>query len=203
MRESKKNYLNQINFHKLEAKKQAQTVLKLIENQKKLTDWSQCSHKKLTGFKDSMFVSGLCKLYYGDNGLPRCIQQRYFCRMCCKFHIGLNHLDIRKKCIKKCDKLINEKFIEILEKSKNVDKKKNSSKINKKNKKKVKGKFDGKKKNSSKNNRKNRKEIKGKIAAKKKNSFKNNRKNSRVNQFRINSRVNSISRPNFSTKGLN
>ena len=120
--------MNQINYHKLEAQKQAQTVLKLIQNQNKLNEWTHCSNKKLTGFKDSKYVSGLCKLYYGENGQPKCIQKKYFCGMCCRFNIGLNHMPIRKKCVKKCDKLINTFTIPDLNSPINKPKKSKKSK---------------------------------------------------------------------------
>ena len=65
-------------MEKNKAKSEAKTIMQIISDEGKLTDYRVCFSKKLKGFKDKKFIGNLCQIYYGDHvGYHLIIGKRY------------------------------------------------------------------------------------------------------------------------------
>ncbi len=78
----------------------------MIMEQNKLTDFSDCTNPKLIKFTDKMYISSICKKYFGKWGMRDCSFRVNFCRMCCEHHVGVKHANKLYQCKKKCTNLV-------------------------------------------------------------------------------------------------
>jgi len=106
IKECKKSYATQIETEREKANKQGKTMIKMILEQNKLSDFSNCTNRKLSSFTNIGYVTFVCKDYFGLWGYRDCSVKANFCRMCCEHNIGVKHAKKRYSCKKKCNSII-------------------------------------------------------------------------------------------------
>ena len=121
--------MDQIKQEKEKANNQGKIMIKMIMEQKKLTDDSKCYDNKLFMFTNKSYINSVCKDYFGLWGYQDCSRKNNFCRMCCEHNIGSNFAQKRFSCKRKCNEQINgkkkkEKKEKKIIKNKKINKKK-------------------------------------------------------------------------------
>jgi len=109
---------------------EAKSMMDVIINENKFTNYKVCYDERLVGFKDKHFVKGICDKYYGEHGRNICVTKASFCLMCCEFHIGMKFPLRRVRCRKNCNKNIKGKLSQKEIKEEFKKKKQTKKKIN-------------------------------------------------------------------------
>lgn len=83
-------------------------MIKILNSQKKLTNFNECLSPKIS--TDNEYITTVCNKNYKNKESERmkCQKKKYFCSMCCSSHIGLKHEDKLFQCKEKCTELVNK-----------------------------------------------------------------------------------------------
>jgi len=106
VKEYKKSFDTEVSIEKENVNKEIKSMINELDNQKKLTDPSECYNVALKGFSNKGYIENSCKNNYGEMGKSTCVKKNYFCNLCCNIHIGKMYADKRGDCKKKCEDMI-------------------------------------------------------------------------------------------------
>jgi hypothetical protein len=106
----KKNVNKKIKMSKQQAQTSAKSILTVVSKEERLRPYPVCASYKLKDFSDKKYIQETCTNIFGEVGKGKCSRKENFCKMCCSFHVGANHMDERFKCIDKCGKAIEGKI---------------------------------------------------------------------------------------------
>lgn len=120
----KKDVNKKIKMSKQQAQTSAKSILKVVTKEDRNKPYPVCANYKLKDFSDKTYIKNTCVDLFGEVGKGRCSVKENFCKMCCSFHVGANHIDERLKCIDKCGKAIEGKLKKENEKNKKKKEKK-------------------------------------------------------------------------------
>ena len=103
--------LNQTYMQKIEQQKEKNNMetlnlIKCFNEDKKLTEWSDCVSIEVYEFKDQKYIDKICNVYYGEENGEKCKSKKHFCNMCCDHHIGRMHIKFQRKCLSVCRNIV-------------------------------------------------------------------------------------------------
>ncbi len=94
---------------KLKSNDEAKELMKRINEQSKLTPYTECIDLRIKNFEDKLYIREHCFHLYGESQVNKCTKKKEFCSMCCNFHVGSRYFNRRKECNMQCTNLINGK----------------------------------------------------------------------------------------------
>lgn len=102
-----KTVTEKIKQAKEKANQSVYEMIKILNTQKKLTNFNECISSNISS--DNEYMNKVChKNYNKENERVECQKKKYFCSMCCSSHIGLKHEEKLFQCKEKCTELIHK-----------------------------------------------------------------------------------------------
>ena len=102
-----KTVTEKIKQAKEKANQSVYEMIKILNTQKKLTNFNECISSNISS--DNEYMNKVChKNYNKENERVECQKKKYFCLMCCSSHIGLKHEEKLFQCKEKCTELIHK-----------------------------------------------------------------------------------------------
>ena len=102
-----KTVTDKIKQAKEKANQSVYEMIKILNTQKKLTNFNECISSNISS--DNEYMNKVChKNYNKENERVKCQKKKYFCSMCCSSHIGLKHEEKLFQCKEKCTELIHK-----------------------------------------------------------------------------------------------
>lgn len=102
-----KTVTDKIKQAKEKANQSVYEMIKILNTQKKLTNFNECISSNISS--DNEYMNKVChKNYNIENERVKCQKKKYFCSMCCSSHIGLKHEEKLFQCKEKCTELIHK-----------------------------------------------------------------------------------------------
>lgn len=98
---------DKINLAKEKANQSVYEMIKVLNKQKKLTNYNECISESIINGKD--YRDSVCKhLYSNEKEYKQCKKRKKFCSMCCSGHIGLKYEEKLFTCKERCTELISK-----------------------------------------------------------------------------------------------
>ena len=102
-----KTVTDKINKAKEKANQSVYEMIKILNTQKKLTNYNECLSSNISSDE---YINKVCqKNFNKDSERVKCQKKKSFCLMCCSSHIGLKHEEKLFQCKEKCTELIHKK----------------------------------------------------------------------------------------------